>query len=73
MDIVQKFCKIPLSKNVIREWPNESEPKYFQLICQTSKFVANFFDNLSDGYNVEMLIKYLFMNRFQKNFAKISS
>ena len=37
-----KIREILTSKNLIREWPNESSPKYFQLIRQSGKIFANF-------------------------------
>ena len=45
-------------KNPINEWPNESGLNYFQF--STSKIVANLFDKLLDGYNVEMSIKTIY-------------
>ena len=71
IDIPHKFHELPTSKNLIGEWPNKSNPTYFQYICQICKIVANFFDELLDGYNVEMLIKTIY-EPIKKNVAKVS-
>ena len=37
----------------------------FNLSYKPVRLLQLFFDELSDGYNVEMLIKYLFKNQFK--------
>ena len=43
----------------------------FNLSDRPVRFLQIFFDTLLDGYNVEILIKTLFMNRFKKNCSNL--
>ena len=42
----------------------------FNLSDKPARLLQIFFDELSDGYNVEMLLKTLFMNRSKQNLLK---
>ena len=45
----------------------------FDISDKLVRLLQKNFDELSDGCNVEMLIKTVFMNRFKLKFAKICS
>ena len=61
MGILRKFCEMLTSKNLMKEWPNENDSKYFNLSDKLIRLLQVFFDELLDGSNVEMLTNTIYV------------